>query len=431
MALQHPEYGGLQAAVRENVWDCIDREHPNSSSRVDLRRFDVRLSTFPSDWHRSLPPPDQLARAGLYSLGMEDRVGCFSCGIQLEEWGEEEPLTRHCLASPSCPFLLQDFPEQLEAIQRYSSSEFSNTSVRLHSFSDWPLSSVVTSYQLASVGFYYTGEGARVVCFCCGLEVREWRKGDVPLLVHCRANPECSFIKSIIKGSSLPDQAPPPVLRTSATDSSNRPNYSELNVRLQSFKKLSPAFPIPRLQLAEAGLFLLRLPDVMRCHSCDTVLQGWMEGDMPVEKHQAANPDCPFLAERFPSKLSVATAVDPSTLPAAEFDERELEMMARQQPPSLASSHHSSNHPDDSLSLASLALSDTHTLSPSLSTYSPHSHLPTYTGRTSATPTGAAQMMAPSTWSVGGKTVSLPPSYSTRLSQHHTGTEKVLIFVLA
>ena len=425
-----PEYRGVGGG---------ERDHPNTSSRVDLRRFDVRMGTFSGrEWQRGLPSQDEMARAGFYYSGMEDRVVCFSCGVKLDEWGDEEPLARHCKASPHCTFLRQDFPEKLESFTPSPTSAYSNTSLRLHSFSTWPLSSVVTSYQLASVGFYYTGEGTKVVCFSCGLEVREWKRGDVPLLVHCRANPECSLIKSIIEGPYPSERAPSPVLKTMATAS--RPNYSDLNVRFQSFKKLSPAFPIPRMKLAEAGLFLLRLPDVMKCHRCEGVLQGWVEGDLAVEKHRGVSPHCPFLSERFQNKMS--SPVDPSTLPAAEFDESELEMMACQQP-TLTPSH---NSPTSTLSLAGLSLSDPHTLTSSHISQPPSlSHPPSYHASSGyhsmAQPhslsttkpqtmcslekqpspypstafsfsSGASPSLpAPSSGVVGGKTVSLPPSY--------------------
>jgi hypothetical protein len=422
---------GLTSRQRD---DTNHTDHPNNSSRVDLRRFDVRIGTFArKEWHHSLPRPEKLARAGLYYTGMEDTVRCFSCGVQLEEWGEEEALGRHCHASPNCAFLRQDFPNLLESLTPSPSSQqaqYSNTSLRLHSYSNWPLSSVVTSYQLASVGFFYTGEGTKVVCFSCGLEVRDWRRGDVPLLVHCRANPECTFIKSIIEGSSSSERAPAPILKTMATDSANRPNYSDLNIRFQSFKKLSPAFPIPRMMLAEAGLFLLRLPDVMKCHSCEVVLQSWVDGDVAVEKHRGASPNCPFLAEKFPSKLS---SVDPSTLPAAEFDERELEMMALQ-PPTLTS-----HSPTGTLSLAGLSLSDPHTLTSSkphsltpnspLSTAPPPSHHASSGYHSMSQPPSLSKTMSscdPSSplGAVGGRNVSFPPSYSLGTSTASADTNK-------
>ena len=142
-----------------------------------------------------------------------------------------------------------------------------------------------------------------MVCFSCGLAAREWKRGDIPLLVHCRTSPDCQFIKGIIKGAPNSAPAPTPVLKTPMPGATNKPNFADLQIRLKSFEKLSPAFTIPRQTLAETGLFLLRLPGVMKCHSCDVVLQDWVEGDTAVEKHRGARPDCPFLAEWFPADV--------------------------------------------------------------------------------------------------------------------------------
>ena len=357
---------------------------------------------------------------------------------------------RHYLARPHCSFLQQDFPEQLATLRDQSttrhSQNYANTSLRLHSFAQWPYSSVVTSYQLASVGFYYTGEGAKVICFSCGLEVREWKRGDVPLLVHCRTNPDCPFIKSIIKGPPASAQAPTPVLKTLTVDSAAKPNFTDIQVRLKSFKKLSPAFPIPRQELAEAGLFLLRLPDVMKCHSCHCVVQGWVEGDVAVEKHRRASRDCPFLTNRFPSKMDSTQDFDPSDLPAPQFDESELEMMAKQQsvpptshltptpslshtftpslPPPVATPHPAS------LPFEGLFISSPHTL-PS----SHHSHSPTSTHHTSLTDSQPpslteASLASPQPLSLSAALTQHPPSSSSlqASSGYHSTAQRSTLY---
>ena len=55
---------------------------------------------------------------------------------------------------------------------------------RIKSFVEWPLNEAVHPEQLARVGFVYTGDGALVQCFQCGVKYRHWYKGDVPLSVH-------------------------------------------------------------------------------------------------------------------------------------------------------------------------------------------------------------------------------------------------------
>ena len=67
---------------------------------------------------------------------------------------------------------------------------------RIKSFVGWPLNEVVHPEQLARVGFVYTGEGALVQCFQCGVKYRHWYKGDVPLNVHQKCNPRCPFLQT-------------------------------------------------------------------------------------------------------------------------------------------------------------------------------------------------------------------------------------------
>ena len=45
--------------------------------------------------------------------------------------------------------------------------------------------------------FYITGEGDRVSCFSCELEMCNWNKEDVPYNEHMREQPQCAFIKDI------------------------------------------------------------------------------------------------------------------------------------------------------------------------------------------------------------------------------------------
>ena len=68
---------------------------------------------------------------------------------------------------------------------------------RIKSFVGWSLNEAVHPEQLARVGFVYTGDGALVQCFQCGVKYRHWYKGDVPLSVHQKCNPRCSFLQTL------------------------------------------------------------------------------------------------------------------------------------------------------------------------------------------------------------------------------------------
>ena len=68
----------------------------------------------------------------------------------------------------------------------------------------WPLNEAVHPEQLARVGFVYTGDGALVQCFQCGVKYRHWYKVDVPLNIHQKCNPRCPFLLTLVSKSKSP-----------------------------------------------------------------------------------------------------------------------------------------------------------------------------------------------------------------------------------
>ena len=319
----------------------------------DLSQYSHRLETFecgPEAWSRAFPSPHRLALVGFYYSGYEHIVRCYFCEVEISEWDDgKDPLIKHYHRNPNCTFL-KGFSSELKKLLSservpHLSPQYASSSLRLHTFSNWQHSNLITSYQLASAGFFYTGHGLRVECFSCGLTYQDWKKGDLPLHVHRQRSPKCSFISSLLSKESsgsldlmtLAQQRPPVA---SDYPASRAPDYASLELRIKSFKHLATNFPVSGERCAEAGLFLLRKPDVMKCFSCGFIVRDWIDGDIPEEKHREVNPSCKFLCETFPSKFSgsgddsqgheagMEVAVDPNTLPEPEFDEDDLERMS-------------------------------------------------------------------------------------------------------
>eukprot|EP00079_Xenopus_tropicalis_P033431 XP_017947202.1 PREDICTED: uncharacterized protein LOC100487218 [Xenopus tropicalis] len=92
--------------VQQVLEDVGDQE----GSR-ELREFLEREGTsFMSWWKwKSRFPhlsPNDLAQAGFYYVGPGDRVRCFSCGGEVENWQPGHvPLSQHGLAFPYCPYV--------------------------------------------------------------------------------------------------------------------------------------------------------------------------------------------------------------------------------------------------------------------------------------------------------------------------------------
>ena len=332
----------------------------------DFTRLKERLKTFhqpPFPWPRNRPSGKELAEVGFFYRGFEEYVKCFSCGVEICRWeNESNPLLLHYIKRRSCEFLQTHFKSEIDrfssdpSAQHYS-EKYANSSARLHSFTTWPLGHIVTSYQLASVGFFYTQEGTKVQCFSCGLTYKDWKNGTIPLLVHRKNSPLCQFLNTLInKPTPAPVPIPtPPATPTKSSHPSSkhpstptpstlspmsqkdlsRPDWVNEQVRLKSFKYLPPNVPISKEECAKAGLYFVKKPDTMKCFSCNKTVRDWIDGDVPVEKHREVSPQCKFLKEFFPTKLdkklseSSDEGFDPSGLPEPDFSEADLEKLAQ------------------------------------------------------------------------------------------------------
>ncbi|XP_046558254.1 baculoviral IAP repeat-containing protein 7-B-like [Haliotis rubra] len=64
---------------------------------------------------------------------------------------------------------------------------------RLRTFDNW--TGTVKSLQLAIAGFMLIGPGDKVECDTCKVKLYNWTETDVPLDVHRKYSPDCSFLK--------------------------------------------------------------------------------------------------------------------------------------------------------------------------------------------------------------------------------------------
>lgn len=75
----------------------------------DLTIYENRLRTFNSEWKLPFITPDQMANAGLYYLGKQDRVRCMFCSKEFDYWQRgDDPLVEHKRKSPQCPFFREN-----------------------------------------------------------------------------------------------------------------------------------------------------------------------------------------------------------------------------------------------------------------------------------------------------------------------------------
>lgn len=179
---------------------------------------DVRLASF-DNWPVPFISKNALAKTGFYFLQDGDRVKCNFCKIIVQRWENgDDPIEEHMKWSPSCPLLkrrntqnvpLKDLNNTVslsEVCIHYSNEkndlqikypEYQNEINRVHSFRDWPPSLRPKRDDFNNSGLFYTGNGDRVVCFSCGLGLKDWETGDEPFTEHARWTPGCRYLEHI------------------------------------------------------------------------------------------------------------------------------------------------------------------------------------------------------------------------------------------
>ena len=155
-----------------------------------------RLRTFKGWPKGSCVSPVDLAKAGFFYTGKDDRVQCEFCQGVLRNWeaGGDNPIFEHRKHFPRCPFVqmfdVLNVPiSNQTAIQRLKDEER-----RLMTFTRWPKDCGVSPENLARAGFFYTGTNDQVQCAFCEKTLMNWEHGDDPMAEHWKHAPRCPFV---------------------------------------------------------------------------------------------------------------------------------------------------------------------------------------------------------------------------------------------
>ncbi|KFU98314.1 E3 ubiquitin-protein ligase XIAP, partial [Tauraco erythrolophus] len=166
---------------------------------------------------------------------------------------------------------------------------------RLKSFHNWPVDGQLTPKELADAGFYYTGVGDQVACFCCGGKLKTWEPGDRAWSEHKRHFPKCLFVLGRDAGN-VPSESIPAEHGRGGLNSEQHPRNPSMATygrRLQTF--LTWIYPVDKEQLAEAGFYSIGNGDHVACFHCGGVLQQWKENEDPWDQHAKWFPGCRFV----------------------------------------------------------------------------------------------------------------------------------------
>lgn len=195
-----------------------------------LHREDVRLKTF-DGWKNENVSIKELAMFGFYWIGYcggktnIDTTKCYFCNVEISKWiKDDDVLTEHERLSRHCKFILRFNTDNVPIDAKLLNSRLSpptaarvllqmdkedadadddicrfiiyaDEKVRSETFKNWPNAMPIKAKDLYKAGFFYTGNGDCVVCFYCGLCLRQWTRYDDPLVNHVEFSYSCKFLR--------------------------------------------------------------------------------------------------------------------------------------------------------------------------------------------------------------------------------------------
>lgn len=212
--------GEVSFPITNNINNELHKEH---------RRF----LTF-NNWKCDQVSASILARIGFYYINYRDVVVCHFCGAKITKWGNSvDPVERHLSISPNCPLMRrqptnnvpmnpsaldQTLPElsydvcgpYMDETSQHPRPRPTCLDLKLHqitnqrqntyeerylTFINWPATAKRQDVNaFARAGFYYTGSGDNVECFCCGLKLGDWHESDSIIEHHKNYGADCEFL---------------------------------------------------------------------------------------------------------------------------------------------------------------------------------------------------------------------------------------------
>lgn len=190
----------------------------------------ARLVTFDS-WATPFINKNILAKSGMYFLKKEDKVQCHFCKVILGTWNiDDDPIEEHMRWSSSCPLLrrnrTRNIPINVEELDAILPPRFGDVCGhgpiieafeikypkyrleidRIDSFEHWPQAMSPKRDDFINTGLFYTGNGDKVICFGCGVGLKDWEVGDDPSTEHARWADNCQYLMRL-KGEKFVSDA--------------------------------------------------------------------------------------------------------------------------------------------------------------------------------------------------------------------------------
>ncbi|KAH9644452.1 hypothetical protein HF086_009836 [Spodoptera exigua] len=221
---------------------------------------------------------------------------------------------------------------------------------RLNTFTDWPSSAPVDPIRIAKAGFFYTGEGTEVKCFCCSSKISQWNYGDQVMWRHRQLQPTCLFVTNPELSGNVPlvlgPECPPSITRRPSVPSDDVQNdhtytapdyglteedetYKNDALRLLSFINWDDS-SVSRQSLVNAGFYHAG-EGRLRCAWCGGELSRYNHFTLstPLEVHRMYFSRCQHAASLEAAQQAqagnISTTSSPSLSPSPPNDTPRVE----------------------------------------------------------------------------------------------------------
>ncbi|TFB01324.1 Protein bir1 [Trichoderma ghanense] len=187
------------------------------------------------------------------------------------------------------------YEARLASFQKTTKKRGSTTGGRAAKALNWPHKQIsITSLARAGFVFRPSPESPdNTVCFLCEKGLDGWEAGDDPVYEHVKHAPHCGWAIVAAIEADIGDYG---------REDPNDPDM--IDARRATFADRWPhenkkGWKCKTKQLVEAGWKYTpteESDDMATCTYCQLALDGWEQGDKPLDEHYNRSPDCPFFA---------------------------------------------------------------------------------------------------------------------------------------
>lgn len=205
----------MAVLIAKSFEENLHKMEPKKPNRTAMYKESNRLKTF-NTWKNLYISPKDLASDGFFYTQTDDNVECAFCQLVLGDFEEGDSVKDiHRELSSDCSYVrnrnragnvaldgedvcgfdaISISKAQPKLSNGYKYPLYRSREAREKSFADWPLSMPQRPQTLSGAGFFYVDKGDRVVCFYCGLGLKDWEKHDDPYEEHAKWSPNCEYL---------------------------------------------------------------------------------------------------------------------------------------------------------------------------------------------------------------------------------------------